>query len=278
MNAEELKPVVEAILMVSDQPLSVDRLVKLLNDDAGARPNRELVSETLAALRSDYAERGVELTEVASGFRFRTRARYADQIGRLWEERRPRYSRAFMETLAIIAYRQPITRGEIEHIRGVAVSTNIMRQLLEREWVRVVGHRDVPGRPSVYATTPDFLDYFGLRSLGELPTLADLKDIDDINTDLFALTPEATGEEGDVTTSDDDTDVPDQDTEAAADAEDLEPLAATDDLDPLADLEATDELDPLEALEQTSDMDKARAADTDETAGDDAADNSAATG
>ncbi|MEX2481426.1 MAG: SMC-Scp complex subunit ScpB [Gammaproteobacteria bacterium] len=185
MNVEEVKPIVEALLMVADGPLSLERLLKLLEGDGEQAPSRELLRDTLQALQADYADRGVELAEVASGWRFRARAAYAAQIGRLWEERRPRYTRAFLETLAIIAYRQPITRGEIEHIRGVAVSSNIMRQLLEREWVKVVGHRDVPGRPSVYATTREFLDYFGLRSLAELPTLAELKDIDDFNVDLF---------------------------------------------------------------------------------------------
>lgn len=185
MNVEEAKPIVEALLMVADGPLSLERLLKLLEGDSEQAPSRDLLRETLQALQADYTDRGIELVEVASGWRFRARAAYATQIGRLWDERRPRYTRAFLETLAIIAYRQPITRGEIEHIRGVAVSSNIMRQLLEREWVKVVGHRDVPGRPSVYATTREFLDYFGLRSLAELPTLAELKDIDDFNADLF---------------------------------------------------------------------------------------------
>lgn len=186
MNAEQLKPVVEALLMVSETPLSLERLAKLVVVEDGTAPDREALREVLAELARDYDGRGVELTEVASGWRFRTRSEVAGHVGRLWEERKPRYSRAFLETLAIIAYRQPITRGEIEHIRGVAVSSNIMRQLLEREWIKVVGHRDVPGRPSVFATTRAFLDYFGLSSLDQLPTLADLKDIDDINADLFA--------------------------------------------------------------------------------------------
>jgi len=185
MTVEELKPIVEALLMVADGPLSVERLSKLLDGEGDASPARSVLHETLCALQEDYTGRGIELAEIASGWRFRARAEYAPQIGRLWEERRPRYTRAFLETLAIIAYRQPITRGEIEHIRGVAVSSNIMRQLLEREWVKVVGHRDVPGRPSVYATTRELLDYFGLKSLAELPTLAELKDIDDFNADLF---------------------------------------------------------------------------------------------
>ena len=186
MNPQDLKPAIEAMLMASEQPLNVERLAKLFEEDGAAAPSREALLEVLADLQHDYAGRGVELMEVASGYRFQARAEYAERVGRLWEERKPRYSRALLETLALIAYRQPITRGEIEHIRGVAVSTNIMRLLLEREWVRVVGHRDVPGRPSVYATTKEFLDYFGMKSLAELPPLAELTDIDHVGADLFA--------------------------------------------------------------------------------------------
>lgn len=199
MNVEQLKPVVEALLMVSESPIPVDRLGKLLAEDSKHPVSRDLVRDTLEALQGDYAERGVELAEVASGWRFRARADYAEQVGRLWEERKPRYSRAFLETLAIIAYRQPITRGEIEHIRGVAVSSNIMRQLLEREWVKVVGHRDVPGRPAVFATTREFLDYFGLKSLEDMPSLAEIRDIDDINADLFGTQDTAPAVDGDET-------------------------------------------------------------------------------
>ena len=186
MAAVNVKPVVEAIVMAADAPVSLERLVKLLEDEGGSGPSRDVLRNVLAELEADYAERGVELVEVASGFRFQARAVYADRVARLWEERKPRYSRALLETLALVAYRQPITRGEIEHVRGVAVSSNIMRLLLERDWVRVVGHRDVPGRPAVYATTKEFLDYFGLKSLAELPSLAELKDFDAINADLFA--------------------------------------------------------------------------------------------
>lgn len=186
MEAVNLKPVVEAIVMTSDAPISVERLSKLLEEESGGGPSRDVVRNLLGELQADYAGRGVELVEVASGFRFQARAAYAERVSRLWEERKPRYSRALLETLALIAYRQPITRGEIEHVRGVAVSSNIMRLLLERDWVRVVGHRDVPGRPAVYATTKEFLDYFGLQTLAELPSLAELKDFDAINADLFA--------------------------------------------------------------------------------------------
>lgn len=186
MEAVNLKPMVEAIVMASEVPVSVERLVKILEDEGGNGPSRDVLRTLLSDLQSDYAAHGVELVEVASGFRFQARAAYAERVSRLWEERKPRYSRALLETLALVAYRQPITRGEIEHVRGVAVSSNIMRLLLERDWVKVVGHRDVPGRPAVYATTKDFLDYFGLKSLAELPSLAELKDFDAINADLFA--------------------------------------------------------------------------------------------
>ncbi len=184
--AVNLKPMVEAIVMASEVPVSVERLAKILEDEGGNGPSKEALRTVLTDLQSDYTEHGVELVEVASGFRFQARAAYADRVSRLWGERKPRYSRALLETLALVAYRQPITRGEIEHVRGVAVSSNIMRLLLERDWVKVVGHRDVPGRPAVYATTKDFLDYFGLKSLAELPSLAELKDFDAINADLFA--------------------------------------------------------------------------------------------
>lgn len=185
-EAMNLKPVVEALVMASDTPLNLERLCKLLEEEGGGGPSRDAVRGALDELQADYAERGVELVEVASGYRFQARSAYADRVGRLWEERKPRYSRALLETLALIAYRQPITRGEIEHVRGVAVSSNIMRILQERDWIKTVGHRDVPGRPAVYATTKEFLDYFGLKSLAELPSLAELKDFDAINADLFA--------------------------------------------------------------------------------------------
>ena len=160
MTTQEMKPVVEALLMAAEQPLTLDRLMKLLEGGA-EKPSREALRETLAALGEDYADRGVELAELASGFRFRSRAEYAEQVGRMWEERKPRYTRAFLETLSIIAYRQPITRGEIEHIRGVDAGA-VVRNLLERDLVRIGGHREVPGRPMLYAATKRFLEVFGM--------------------------------------------------------------------------------------------------------------------
>ncbi|MGH6783180.1 MAG: SMC-Scp complex subunit ScpB [Sphingomicrobium sp.] len=173
MNAQAIKDIVEAALMASDRPLTVERLMALFEPDGPPATLRDDIERSLAALAEDYAGRGIEIVRVARGYRVQTRADLSTWINRLWEERPPRYSRALLETLAIIAYRQPITRGEIEALRGVAVSTGILKTLLEREWVRMAGHRDVPGRPAVYATTPQFLEYFNLRHLSELPLLGE---------------------------------------------------------------------------------------------------------
>ncbi len=177
-----LKFVLEAALLASGKAMSVDALIRLFSDLE--RPERKAVRAALEELREDYAQRGIEICEVASGWRIQVRKSFAPWISALWEEKPARYSRALMETLALIAYRQPITRGEIEEIRGVAVSTQIMRTLLERGWVRSVGHRDVPGKPALYGTTREFLDYFSLKSLDELPTLAEIRDLDVINREL----------------------------------------------------------------------------------------------
>ena len=183
MNDDKLKQIIEAALFAADGPLTVDQLLSLFPEEEG-RPERDAVGRALEALAEECASRGVELKEVSSGLRFQVRPELAPWVSRLWEERPARYSRALLETLALVAYRQPITRGEIEDIRGVSVSTNIIKTLQEREWVRVVGHRDVPGRPAMYGTTKGFLDYFNLKSLDELPTLAELRDIDSINAEL----------------------------------------------------------------------------------------------
>ncbi|MFP6806433.1 MAG: SMC-Scp complex subunit ScpB [Pseudomonadales bacterium] len=176
-----IKQIVEGAILAADRPLSIDQMISLFET---GQPARADLREVLAEIEKDCDGRGFELKQVASGYRFQVRQDYGEWVGRLWEERPPRYSRALLETLALIAYKQPITRGDIEEIRGVAVSTNIMRSLLEREWVRVVGHRDVPGRPAIYATTKTFLDYFNLDSLDELPTLSDIKDLDKMNEEL----------------------------------------------------------------------------------------------
>jgi len=184
MSMESLKPTLEAAIMASGEPLSVNELLALFDADL-EKPDREAVRTALEQLQADYTDRGIELVEVASGYRFQVRSRYAEWVNRLFDEKPQRYSRALLETLAIIAYRQPITRAEIENVRGVSVSTGIIKTLQEREWVRVVGNREVPGRPELLATTRQFLDYFNLKSLSDLPTLAEVKDFDRMNPDLF---------------------------------------------------------------------------------------------
>lgn len=182
MNEERIRNIVEAALMAAGRPLSIDALLALFGDEV--RPERAQIRAALNALSEQYEDRGIRLAEVASGFRIQVREEMSDWLSRLWQERPPRYSRALMETLALIAYRQPITRGEIEDVRGVAVSTNIIRTVMERGWVRVVGHRDVPGKPAMYGTTREFLDYFGLKRLEDLPSLAELRDLDSLNVEL----------------------------------------------------------------------------------------------
>jgi segregation and condensation protein B len=182
MTAHPLSSVVEAVLLAAGRPVSVDQLLELFEE--AQRPPAEEVSAALADLQQSYEGRGMELREVASGWRVQIRPQYAEVVSRLWQERPSRYSRALLETLALIAYRQPITRGEIEDIRGVTVATTIMRTLHERGWIRVVGHREVPGRPELLGTTREFLDYFGLKSLDDLPTLAELRDLEDIREQL----------------------------------------------------------------------------------------------
>ena len=175
MKLDQLKPMVEALLMVADQPLTIEQLAELFEEYE--RPGRPLFRDVLQQLQADYEGRGIELIEVASGWRIQARTEYATRIARLWQERPQRYSRALLETLALIAYRQPVTRGDIEEIRGVSVSSSIMKTLLGREWVRIVGYRDVPGRPAMYATTRQFLDYFNLKSLDQMPTLTEIRDL-----------------------------------------------------------------------------------------------------
>ncbi len=187
---ENLKRIIEAALLASGNPLSPTQLLALFADEE--QPSHDDVARALACLQDDSADRGVELVEVASGFRYQVRGDVHPWVARLWTERQSRYSRALLETLALIAYRQPITRAEIEQIRGVAVSTHIVKTLEEREWIRVVGHRDVPGKPALFGTTRGFLDYFNLKSLDELPALSDIRDIDDLDPQL-ALGPPGAG-------------------------------------------------------------------------------------
>src|SRR5436190_7414332 len=175
MDENELKHVVEAALLAAGRPLTMDRLVELFAA-RGSAPDRAIIKRVIDTLAAEYQSRGIELKEVATGYRIQVKRSMSDWLQPLWEERAPRYTRALLETLALIAYRQPITRAEIEEVRGVVVSTNIVRTLLERSWVRVVGHRDVPGKPAMFGTTKEFLEYFGLKKLEKLPTLAELKD------------------------------------------------------------------------------------------------------
>jgi segregation and condensation protein B len=187
MSVSSIKNVVEAVLLAAGKPLSVDQLVAVFGD--GEKPERSEVREVITALQEEYAERCLELVQVASGWRVQVRQEMEPWVSRLTEEKPARYTRALLETLALVAYRQPITRGEIEDIRGVSVSTSIMKTLQEREWVRIVGHRDVPGHPAMYGTTRQFLDYFNLKGLDDLPTLMELRDIDSINAELELALP-----------------------------------------------------------------------------------------
>ena len=177
----KLKQIIEGAIMASESPLSLDNLMSLFEMDP---PTRDEVRGVLEEIEADCDGRGFELKKLASGYRFQVRSEYGEWVSRLWEERPQRYTRALLETLALIAYKQPITRGDIEEVRGVAVSTNIIRSLLEREWIRIVGHRDVPGRPAMYATTKSFLDYFNLANLDELPTLSEIRDLDEMTSRL----------------------------------------------------------------------------------------------
>lgn len=175
-DPKQLAPLLEAILLAAGRPLTLERLAELFEEYE--RPEPAHLRAGLAVLGGSCRKRGFELKEVASGYRLQVREKYAPWVGRLWEERPPRYSRAMLETLALIAYRQPITRGEIEEVRGVAVNSQIVKTLLERDWIRVVGYRDVPGRPAMFATTKAFLDYFDLRSLDQLPPLAEVRQLE----------------------------------------------------------------------------------------------------
>ena len=187
-NPDMIRNVVECALLAAGEPVSTDRLLMLFDDGDGV--DRAVLRDALARLEAEYEDRGLELKEVASGWRIQVREQLSPWVSRLWEARAPRYSRALLETLALIAYQQPVTRGDIEQVRGVSVSSNIIKTLLDRDWIRIVGHRDVPGKPALYGTTKGFLDYFNLRSLDKLPPLAELRDLNKINEEL--------GFEGDV--------------------------------------------------------------------------------
>jgi segregation and condensation protein B len=216
MDTEKLKMVIEAILLAAGRPLTLDQLLAMFEENE--KPERQQVREAVTALQADYAGRGIDLLEVGSGYRIQVRASMQPWVSRLWEEKPTRYSRALLETLALIAYRQPITRGEIEEVRGVSVSSNIIKTLQEREWIHVVGHREVPGRPAMYGTTRHFLDYFSLKSLDELPSLAELRDLNEIGRELELDLSDIPGLQVE-------SDAAEEPSEAAADVEESRPLA-----------------------------------------------------
>ena len=180
MNAE-LKSIVEALLLAADRALAVDEIRSVF--DEADRPARDELKQALAEIAADCEHRGVELKEVASGYRLQIKQELAGWVNRLWEEKPPRYTRALLETLALIAYRQPATRGDIEEVRGVSVSTGIIRTLLDREWIRISGHRETPGRPELFVTTRQFLDHFNLKSLSDLPPLSEIKELPEVLPD-----------------------------------------------------------------------------------------------
>ena len=170
--SNKLQSIIEAALMVAERPLSINSIQNLFKEE---QPSTSEIRAALTAIREHHQEGGIELQEIASGYRLQAKAEFSTWLSRLWEERPPRYSRAFLETLAIIAYRQPITRAEIEQVRGVTISSNIMKALFERDWVKVLGYRELPGKPAILGTTKTFLDHFNLKSLAELPSLAEFK-------------------------------------------------------------------------------------------------------
>ena len=237
MESQQLKNIVEAALLAAGGPLTVDQIKSLFADDEA--PEKAEIREQLAALTSDYAERGIEVREVASGFRVQVREEMGQWLTKLWEERPPRYTRALMETLAIIAYRQPVTRGDIEEIRGVSVSSNIIRTMLERDWVKVVGHRDVPGKPAIFGTTRFFLDYFGLKKLDDLPPLAELAELEPVSLQLeLGTADQRPGDDGDGANDSDSENVDESVDPVAETDKPVEPTATlgvdTVDVDPLA--------------------------------------------
>ncbi len=179
MDSNLIKNIIESALLTADKPLSIDKLSKIFLDKD--RPDRKVIKNIILDLGVEYESRGIEIKEVSSGFRVQVKKDIVSWLKPLWEERSPRYSRALLETLALIAYRQPITRGEIEEVRGVALSSNIIRTLFDRGWIRSLGYKDVPGKPSLLGTTNEFLDYFNLKKLDELPPLSEIKEVDDLD-------------------------------------------------------------------------------------------------
>jgi len=234
MEQQQLKNIIEAVLMSAEKPLRVNDIENLFAGDNDV-PTRDEIRKTLKLLVEDYENRGFELKEVASGFRLQVRQDFSQWIGRLWEEKPARYTRALLETIALIAYRQPITRGEIEEVRGVSVSSNIIKTLMEREWIKVLGHKDVPGKPALYGTTKEFLDYFNLKSLEDLPSLAEIKDLDQIHQELDL--------DIDNTDTTDDSDAEPTDAEIDTGSEEVDEAAAVTTVPAIADNDASFEED-----------------------------------
>jgi segregation and condensation protein B len=181
MEIKQIKNIIEAALLAAGEPVTIKRLQSLFAEQELTHND---IAKAIEQLSEDFQDRGIELVEVANGFRLQTKTILQPWISKLWEEKPKKYSRALLETLALIAYRQPVTRGEIEDVRGVAVSSYIIRTLMDREWIRVLGYRDVPGKPAMFGTTKEFLDYFNMKSLQDLPTLAEIKDIETIIPEL----------------------------------------------------------------------------------------------
>jgi segregation and condensation protein B len=249
MNTEYTRKVLEAALLASGRTLSLAEMAQLF--DEVDRPDNDQLREALGELGASWVDRAIELKETALGFRAQVSRQFAEQVSRLWPERPPRYSRALLETLAIIAYRQPLTRAEIEGVRGVAVNPNIIRTLFERNWIRVVGHREVPGHPELLGTTRDFLDYFGLKTLDQLPSLAEIKSLEELDPQLalpepVGLTvlppPESVGESADDEADEDETADDAADGEPARD-EPGEPVSAEGESAPEVEVEVEVEID-----------------------------------
>jgi len=192
-NKPELKFIVEAALLAAEEPLSINKILELFAEDPD-QPNKEAIKQAVTELNQDFVSRSMECVELASGYSLRVKQTYAPWVSRLWEFKPARYSRAFLETLALIVYKQPITRAEIEQVRGVAVNSQIIKTLLEKDWVKIVGHRDLPGKPAVLATTKTFLDYFNLKSLDQLPELEDIKDLEKAGSQLELQLQQAMGD------------------------------------------------------------------------------------
>jgi segregation and condensation protein B len=271
MNEYDLKHIIEATLLAAGKPISTQQVLDLFEERE--RPTPELFTTAIGMLISDYENRGIELVEVASGWRIQVRPKAAEVVSRLWSERPAKYSRAFLETLALIAYRQPITRSEIEEIRGVSISSTIMRTLQERGWIRTVGHREVPGRPELLGTTRDFLDYFGLKSLDQLPTLAELKDLETIGVQLELPADQPTQvdalAEGEVAASTEEG-APAEETLAHSEAaESASGTEASAEVEAEADADAEAEADNADADDADAESETVAAADGDDSDSDD---------